>query len=341
MNQDRPTERLPSEQMVQMVGSYWLSQSLGAVARLGIPDRIAAQPRTSEEIAKAAGIDPDATRRVMRALASVGVFRQLEDSRFALTPLGETLRSNVPGSVRDFAVMLTDAPHWQSWGRFLETLKSGRSILKTVLGMELWEWYSHHPEDADAFSLAMGNLARMVAAELTKVVDFSEVQTVADVGGAHGVLLAAILQQHPHTRGILFDLPHVIEAAKGVIEAQGLSDRCVLSAGDFFREIPSGADVHVLKQILHDWDDERATLILDNCRRALRPNGRVLLVEMVLPPDEAPSPAHFIDLSMLVLLGGRERSASEFAALFEKSGFKPPRFISTDSPFELIEAERR
>jgi hypothetical protein len=341
MNQEQPSaDKLPSEQMVQMVSSYWLSQALGAVARLGIPDRIAAQPRTSEGIAKAVGIDPDAAHRVMRALASIGVFRQLEDARFALTPLGETLCSNVPGSVRDFAVMLTDTPHWQAWGKFLEALKSGRPVLKAVLGMELWEWYSQHSGDANAFSLAMGNLARMVAAELTRVVDFSQVQTVADVGGAHGVLLTAILQHYPHTRGILFDLPHVIETAKPVIEAQGLSDRCELSAGDFFNEVPSGADVHVLKQILHDWDDQRATLILENCRRSLRPNGRVLLVEMVLPPDSAPSPAHFIDLNMLVLLGGRERSASEFAVLLEKSGFKPPRFIETDSPFVVIEAKR-
>ena len=341
MNDEQPShDGLPSEQMVQMISSYWLSQSLGAVARLGIPDWIAAQPRTSEEIAKAVGIDPDAAHRVMRALASIGVFRQLEDARFALTPLGETLRSNVAGSVRDFAVMLTDTPHWQPWGRLLEALKSGRPVLKAVLGMELWEWYRRHPADADAFSLAMGNLARMSAAELIRVVDFSQVQTVADVGGAHGVLLTAILQRHAHTRGILFDMPHVIEAAKPVIEAQGLSDRCKLSAGDFFKEIPSGADVHVLKQILHDWDDQRATLILENCHRALRPSGRVLLVEMVLPTDGAPSLAHFIDLNMLVMLGGRERSASEFAVLFEKSGFKPPRFIENRSPFVVIEAER-
>lgn len=221
----------------------------------------------------------------------------------------------------------------------MDAIKSGRPIIKAALGMEIWEWYAQHPEEARSFSSAMGNLAQMVAGELVRLVDFSDVQKVVDVGGANGVLLAAILHAHPKLSGILFDLPHVIEAAKPVIEGEGLIDRCELISGDFFKEVPSGADVHVLKHIIHDWDDESAIQILKNCRRALRPNGRLLLVEMVIPADNAPGPVQFIDLNMLVLLGGRERSEIEFAALLKKAGFKPPRLIRTYSPFVVIEAQ--
>lgn len=341
MSQDQEQQSsLPPQQMMMMINGLWLSQSLGATARLGIADQIAAGPKTSEEIAKAVGANPDATHRLMRALASIGVFREVEGDRFGLTELGETLRSNVPGSVRAFAIAQTDQGHWQSWGRMLESVKTGRPAAKAALGMELWEWYSKNPQDALEFSSAMGSLAQMVAAQLPQLVDFSKVQTVADVGGAHGVLLAAVLRANPKARGILFDLPHVVATAKPVIEAEGLANRCELISGDFFKAVPPGADAHLLKQIIHDWDDERALLILENCHRALRPSGRVLLVEIPIPIDSSPSPAKFIDLNMMVLLGGRERSEAEYAALLRKAGFRPPKFIPTDSPFVIIEAER-
>src|SRR5215471_14612053 len=225
--QERP-ELPPPAQMLQMITSLWVSQSLGAVARLGIPDQVAEQPKSSQEIAKAVGANADAVHRLLRMLASIGVFRQVEGNRFGLTPLGETLRSNVPGSVRDFAIAETDQAHWQPWGRMFDAVKTGRPVAKAALGIEIWEWYGKNPQDAVAFSGAMGNLARMVAGELTRVVDLSKVQTAVDVGGAHGVLLAAVLQARPNARGILFDLPHVIETAKPVIEAEGLANRCEL-----------------------------------------------------------------------------------------------------------------
>jgi SAM-dependent methyltransferase len=221
-----------------------------------------------------------------------------------------------------------------------DCIKTGRPATKAALGMEIWEWYGKNPQDAVAFSSAMGNLAQMVASELPKLVDFTRVQKVVDVGGAHGVLLAAILRSNPSARGVLFDLPHVVETAKPVLDAQGLGNRCEVIGGDFFKKIPEGADAHILKQIIHDWDDERAILILENCRRALRPNGRVVLVEMIIPADNSPGVAQFIDLNMLVLLGGRERSEAEFATLLRDAGFRTPRLIPTHSPFFIIEAER-
>jgi ubiquinone/menaquinone biosynthesis C-methylase UbiE len=180
----------------------------------------------------------------------------------------------------------------------------------------------------------------MVAVELLRVVDFADTQVVADIGGAHGVILAAILKTKPSLRGILFDLPHVIETAKEAIDSEGLAGRCELVGGDFFKQVPEGADTHVLKQIIHDWDDERAAVILKSCRRALRPNGRIQLVEMLIPTDNSPGPVQFVDLNMLVLLGGRERSEAEYSKLLEEAGFKPPRFIPTQSPFVIIEALR-
>lgn len=327
-------------QLIQLINGHWVSQAIGAAARLGIADHLADNAQTSEQIGRAVGANEDAVYRLLRALASIGVFQLLEGDRFALTPLGQMLRTNAEGSVRHLAMAVTNHAHWAPWGKLDESIRTGRPSAKAALGMELWEWYQRHPQDAMIFSLAMGNVARLVAAELLGLIELGENQVVADVGGAHGVILRTILKADPSLRGILFDLPHVIEAAKEEIDREGLAGRCKLVGGDFFKQVPDGADIHVLKQIIHDWDDERAALILRNCHQALRPNGRILLLEMLLPADNSPSPVQFIDLNMLVLLGGRERSDAEYSKLLWQAGFKSPRFISTGSPFSIIEARR-
>ncbi len=193
-------------------------------------------------------------------------------------------------------------------------------MAREALGMELFDWYAQNPEEAGYFNAAMGNLSALAAGELVRVYDFSAVRTVADVGGAHGVLLAAVLRANPAARGILFDLPHVIATAEDAIAAQGLAERCELVSGDFFEAVPEGADLHLLKQIVHDWDDERATRLLPNCHRALAPGGKLLLVEMVVPADNRPSPAQAMDLNMLVLLSGRERTEEEYRRLLQDGG---------------------
>lgn len=334
------TPPVPQLQMARLIYGQWVSQAIGVVARLGIADQLAEEAKTSEQLARAVGANADAVYRLLRALASIGVFRQLDGNRFALTPLGQTLQTGGEGSLRHLAMAVTNHAHWTTWGRLNESIQTGRPATKAAIGMELWEWYGQHPKEAVTFSLAMGNIAQMVAAELVRLVDFSETQVVADVGGAHGVLLTAILKAKPDLRGILFDLPHVIASAEDAIGTQGLADRCKLVGGDFFKQVPEGADTHVLKQILHDWDDERALLILTNCHRALPSNGRVLIVEMLLPADNSPGPVQLIDLNMLVLLGGRERTETEHARLLEAAGFKPPSFIATQSPFAIIEARK-
>ena len=330
----------PPAAMMGLITGYWVSQAVGVVARLGIADELVAGTRGSDEIARAVGADADALHRVLRLLASLGVFEEGPPGSFALTPLGETLRSDAPGSVRNFAIAETAPGHWLPWGRLYDSVRSGQPMAGEALGMELFEWYAQNSEEAAYFSAAMGNLSALAASELVRVYDFSAVGTVADVGGAHGVLLTAVLGANPAARGILFDLPHVVETAGSAIVAAGLSDRCELVSGDFFEAVPEGADLHLLKQIVHDWNDERATQLLQNCHRALAPAGKLLLVEMLIPPDNRPSPAQAMDLNMLVLLGGQERTEEQFERLFKAAGFRLEQVIPTHSPFSVIEGTR-
>ena len=330
----------PSAAMMGLITGYWVSQAVGVVALLGVADELNGGPRESDEIARAVGADQDALYRVLRLLASLGVFVEGPQGSFGLTTLGETLRSDAPGSVRNFAITETAAGHWLPWGRLYDSVRTGQPMAREALGMEIFDWYAQNPEEAAYFSAAMGNLSGLAASELVRVYDFAAVRTVADVGGAHGVLLTAVLQANPAARGILFDLPHVIETAEGVIAAAGLSNRCELVSGDFFEAVPDGADLHLLKQIIHDWNDDRATQLLQNCHRALSPAGKVLLLEMLIPPDNRPSPAQAMDLNMLVLLGGQERTQEQFERLLKAAGFRLDQVIPTHSPFSVIEATR-
>jgi SAM-dependent methyltransferase len=326
--------------MFQLITGYWASQAVGVAARLGVADQLTDGPRSSHDLARAVGADPQALYRVLRMLASIGLFTETVPDAFALTSLGATLRTDAPGSLRYFAIAETAFGHWAPWGRLLDSVQTGRPMAREALGEELWQWYGENPEEAGFFSAAMGNLSALAAGELVRVYDCTTARTVADIGGAHGVLLAAALRANPDARGILFDLPHVIATAADALEGQGVADRCELASGDFFEAVPGGADLHILKQIVHDWDDEHAARILANCHRALAPAGKLLLVEMVVPPDNRPSPAQPMDLNMLVLLGGRERTAEEYGTLLGGAGFRMDRIIPTHSPFSIVEATR-
>jgi SAM-dependent methyltransferase len=330
----------PSAAMMALITGYWVSQAIGVVAHLGIADQLGQGPRTSDDLAGAAGVEPQALYRVLRLLASIGVLDDVAPRTFGLTALGETLRSDAPDSVRNFAITETAPGHWLPWGRLDESVRTGQAMTHTTLGMGLFDWYAQNPDEAGYFNAAMGNLSALAAGELVRVYDFSSVRTVADIGGAHGVLLAAVLRANPAARGILFDLPHVIETAEEAIREQGLSERCKLVSGDFFEAVPEGADLHLLKQIIHDWDDDQATRLLQRCHRGLVPNGKLLLVEMVIPPDNQPSPAQAMDLNMLVVAGGRERTEDEYRQLLQAAGFRLERIIPTHSPFNVIEATR-
>ncbi|HKV99218.1 MAG TPA: methyltransferase [Vicinamibacterales bacterium] len=330
----------PPAQMMHIVTAYWTSQAVGTAARLGVADELAKGPLKSDEVARAIGADPRATFRLMRMLASIGVFTMDAEERFGLTPLGDTLRSGVPGSVKDFAVAETAYGHWEPWGRMADVVKTGKSQTKDALGKELWDWYSQNPNEAAYFTAAMGNLSAGAAGEVTRVYDFSKHERVADIGGAHGILLGAILRAHPKLHGILLDLPHVTASATQALEAQGVAARAVVVGGDFFTSVPAGADVHVLKQIIHDWSDEECGRILQACHRALAPRGALLLVEMVIPADNRPDMAQAMDLNMMVMLTGRERTEAEYRELLTRNGFALERVIPTHSPFSVIQAAR-
>jgi SAM-dependent methyltransferase len=330
----------PPAAMMGLITGYWVSQAVGVVARLGVADHLGGGPRSSDELAEAVHADPEALYRVLRLLASLGVFTEVAPRTFALTPLGEVLRSDAPGSVRNFAITETAPGHWLPWGRLHDSVRTGRPMAREALGMGLFDWYAQNPEEAGFFNAAMANLSALAADELVRVYDASAAGTVADVGGAHGLLLAAVLRANPAARGILFDLPHVIATAADAVAAAGLSDRCELVSGDFFEAVPEGANLHLLKQVVHDWDDERATRLLQNCHRALRPAGKLVLVEMVLPEDNRRSPAQAMDLNMLVMLGGRERTEEEYRCLLQEAGFRLEQVIPTHSPFSVIEASR-
>jgi O-methyltransferase/methyltransferase family protein len=330
----------PPAVMMQLVTGYWISQAVGVTARLGVADELANGARSSAELAAAVGADASALYRVLRTLSSIGVFAEVSPGRFGLTPLGETLRSGVPGSMRDFAVAETAYGHWQPWGRMIDSVRTGRSSARETLGIELWEWYSQNPDEAEYFSAAMGNLSEVASSEVVRVYDFSKASKIVDVGGAHGVLLAAALKSNPSAGGVLFDLPHVIATARDGVRANGIADRVELVGGDFLREVPAG-DLHLLKQILHDWDDEHAVQILANCQKTLPPGAPLLLVEMLIPEDNSPSPAQPMDLNMLVMLSGRERTTKEYADLLDATGFRLEQVIPTHTPFYVIEAIRK
>jgi hypothetical protein len=326
-----------SEAMTRMITGYWVSQIVGTLADLEIPDRLANGPLTYEELAKKTGCDPEATYRLLRASASIDVVLMAADGRFGLTPLGERLRSKVPGSMRESAIALTASGHWLPWGRLAQAVRHGVRQTPAALGRELFEFYAENPDEGSAFTGAMRNVSASVAEDLANALDTSMAEHVVDVGGASGTIIAALLERNPALHGTILELPHVVPQARAALLELGLSPRCNVLEGDFFESVPQ-ADIHILKQIIHDWDDEQSVCILSNCSRALRSKGRVALVERVLPNDGRPSFAPLADLNMLVLLPGRERTVKQYSQLLEAAGLHLDRVIDVSSAMQVIEA---
>lgn len=327
----------PPLQLLKMVMGSWVAQAIGAAARLGIADHLASSMATAEELARKTDANADALHRLMRALASVGVFR-MEGRKFGLNPLGEALRSNQPGSMRNIAIAETDTAHWLTWGRFGDAVRSGRSTAREALGCDAWEYYGKHPEDGAAFSRAMADISGLAVEPVLSGYDFGSAKTIVDVGGAQGALLCAMLGTNTAARGILFDLPQVTTSAREAVRIAGMAGRVEVVGGDFFRQVPAGGDLYLLKHILHDWDDPHCIDLLKVVRASMKPASRILIVEMALPDQALPTPAHLMDLNMLVMLSGRERTVDEYAALLQKAGLRMTRFVPTKSPLGLIEA---
>lgn len=326
--------------LMQLATGYIVSQALYVAAKLRIADHLKDGPRTSDELAQAVGADARFLYRVLRALASLGVFAEVEDGRFTLTPTAELLRTNVPGSLHAMVVWMNEPFHWRVYEETLEAVKTGKLAFEQVFGMEPFPYFVENPDVAKIFDNAMTSFSLMSAPAVTAAYDFSSIKKIVDVAGGHGLLISSILKANPDLRGVLFDMPTVIEGAGPLIEEAGVAARCEKVAGDFFESVPAGGDAYIMKHIIHDWDDERSLAILRNCHRAMTEGGKLLLVEVVLPPGNEPSFGKIMDIEMMLLPGGTERTEAEYKELFAKAGFQLTRVVPTASPVSLIEGLR-
>jgi SAM-dependent methyltransferase len=336
-----PGELPPNIRLLQLVVGKWVMQAVYIAAELGIADRLSGGARASADIARECGTDDDATYRLMRALANVGVLEEREGRVFALTEVGQFLRADVPGSLRGYTRFVGYGPTWTAWGEALHSVRTGEPAVDHVFGENLFDWYAKHLDESAIFDDAMTSLSMLESDAVAATFDFSGISTLADVGGGRGYLLATILKANPKLKGILFDLPHVVSGAAPLLRQHGVDSRVRVQGGSFLETAPEGADAIIMKHILHDWNDDDSIRILRNCHRVLAKGGRVLVVEAIVPPPDAPGFAKLLDLEMLVLTPrGRERTEREFAELFAKGGFRLTRVVPTPSPVAVVEGEK-
>ena len=325
-----------SAELMQLLMGYRATQAIHVAAVLGIPDLLAAGARHSDALAEEAGADPDALYRLLRALAAIGVLEEDGERGFALTPLGEPLRSDVPGSLHGWALLVGRPDHWRTWGNLEHSIRTGENAFRALHGMDIWEWRAARPEASAVFDGAMQSLTAHSNRAVLEASDFGRFGTIVDVGGGNGTLLAAILGAHANARGVLFDQPHVVAGATSVLES--VADRIDVVAGSFFESVPEGGDAYVLKMIIHDWEDEEAVAILRVCRAAMSAEARLLVIERILAPPNEGADGKFSDLNMLVMPGGRERTEGEFATLFERAELRLAQTVPTAAGIAVIEA---
>ena len=324
--------------MLQIISGFWVSRAVYVIAKLGIPDLLKSGPKMAEELATATQTHAPSLFRILRALASVGVLT-FENNRFGQTPVSETLVTDAPGSLRWFAVSELGQEHYPAWGNLMHSVKTGEIAFDNFFGVDIWKYFQQNPADAAIFNDSMSGMTAAANEAITSLYDFSRFETIVDVGGGHGGLITSILKTNQQVKGVLYDAQQVIDGARSRIEAAGVADRCETIAGNFFNSVPEGGDAYIMKWIIHDWDDQKAVTILKNCRKQVKPNGRLILVDCVVPETNEPDFSKFIDLNMLVMTGGKERTAKEFEELLAAAGFKLVRIIHTELPTSIVEAE--
>jgi hypothetical protein len=334
-----PPDPAASQHVFQIATGYIVSTALWISVKLGIADQLVGGARSASDLARATGANEDALYRVLRLLASVGVFEEVSPRHFGNNPASSTMQSGIPGSVHHMALWMADPFHLRVYADALHSVMTGQPAAEKTVGMPVFEYFPRDPELSATFNNAMTAFSAFVIPAALDAYDFSGIATLVDVAGGHGEVLTSTLQRYPSMRGILCDLDHVIAGAEQRIRSLGLENRCEIRSCDFFKEVPQGGDAYIMKHIIHDWDDDRAVTILRNIRKAMNSGGRVILLESVLQPGSAADFGKLIDVEMLMIPGGRERTESEFRTLFDRAGFNLTCIVPTQSPLSVIEAE--
>jgi hypothetical protein len=333
-----PPPPSPAAALSQLLRGSLVTQLIHVAAMLGVADLLRAGPKSSHELATAMSVDPQALYRVLRALAGLGIFVETEPRSFSLTPLAEPLRSDVPNSLRGSAVLYGERWWWHACGELLYSVRTGQPAFDHIHGAALFAYLDGTGDAAAVFNEHQTNMTRQDAAAVVAAYEFAQYTKVVDVGGGQGALTAAILKACPGTTAVLFDRPAVIAGAQAMLRAQGVADRCTTVGGNFFESVPEGGDAYLLKDIVHDWDDTRANAVLRNCRTAMSGASRLLVVEKVIPAGNEPFAGKLTDITMLLVAGGRERTAEEYRALLAEAGFAVTRIVPTRTPASVIEA---
>jgi hypothetical protein len=342
MSPSSPRELPPRFQLSRMISSTWVPQAIYAAAKLGLTDILADGPLSGHTVAEKAGSHVRATDRLLRSLVVLGLLAQRDDARYELTALGRCLTRDAPDSVRSWALLWGGPMMWEPWGHLVDCVRTGEMAPKLLDGVDSsFDLMERHPEDAEHFNRSMLELTRGVAAALPVSYDFSALRRVCDVGGGFGALLPPLLHAQPQLRAVVFDLPRCADGSRELMSKEGLADRCTFQAGDFFESVPSGADLYLIKSVIHDWDDERSRAILERCREAMRDDAKLLVLEWIVPDRVGPADAGIVgtDLNMLVMVGGQERTESEYRELVASAGLRVTRVIPTPAAMSLIEAE--
>jgi hypothetical protein len=331
----------PQLVLQQLIQGFQVTQCIYVAAKLGIADLLQDGPHSSEDLAQATGTHAPSLYRVLRLLTAIDLLTEQEAHSFALTPLGTYLQTGVPGSMRDTVLCYSEKPPWHVWGALLHSVETGEPSFQHVFGLSIFDYYAQHLEEAVLFHNMMTEWTASVAPTVAAAYDFSAIQTLVDVGGGHGQMLASILQAHPTLHGVLFDLPKVVKGATPLLEGAGVADRCEVIGGDAFTAVPAGYETYLLSRVIHDWDDERAIALLSRCHQAMQPRGKVLLAERMILTGSTPQVLVLeSDVQMLVVAGGKERTDAEYRALLGAAGFELTQLIPVLTPFYVIEAVR-
>jgi orsellinic acid C2-O-methyltransferase len=340
----RTTELPIPVKLSRLIMSTWVPQAIHTAAVLELPDALGAGPRESDDVAREIGAPADQVHRLLRALVVLELCTQADDGRFALTPMGEYLRSDAPDTMRNWALLWGRPTIWSAWGRLSDSVRTGEIAPRLIAGVGTFEWLAQDPEGAEIFNRSMQELTVRASREIAKAYDFSGFRSVVDVGGGHGALLPAILAANEGMSGVVFDLPYCRDGAEAFLRTQGVASRCRFEAGDFFEKVPAGADAYVIKSVIHDWDDERSRAILARVRDAMRDDSPLLVIEVLAPERLTGSPLEALvvgsDLNMMLMTGGKERTEREYRLLLQSAGLRVTRVLGTALSRSILEARR-